>query len=1041
MPRRSAVGLPIPHVAWLCAGLLVLASPALGAPVVPTGFLVENAAPGASFDTPTGIAFMPDGRLLVCQKEGTLFVVQSGTKIGPILDIKNVVLNQGDRGLLDVAVDPDFNTNKFIYLLYTVDPDSNNVDTNDDAYGKLVRYAMTSVSSNVVDVSSRRVLFGRTWSEGPASASVTHTIGSLRWGADKSLMVSVGEGAHYEFMDDGGDDPPMFDPGRIDPIEDIGAFRAQYLGSLAGKILRLNPANGNGYASNPFYTGDVTATQSKIYAYGLRNPFRFCVRPETGNSDPSQGRPGSIYLGDVGWSTWEEFSIATQPGRNFGWPCREGLHTTVYDGGSNPSHNGCNSVGTPVNPSPFTPPVSDWHHSNPNNSQPSGVIGNAASGSVFYTGTGYPPAYQGNYLFSDYGQSWIRLAQVDANDNVVTFQTFGTNMDMPVDMVADPASKDIFYVSISTGQVRRIRYVGPPNNPPVAQAAANPTTGSAPLTVNFSSAGSNDPDFDPLTYTWDFADGSGSFEPNPTHVYTASGIFLATLTVGDGHGGTNTKTVQITVGDPGTFPSTAVLDTFNRANGALGSNWASAGSYSIASNQLKPNCTCNVPSPVWSATMFGPDQEAYFTFANAPQAAEYRINMRMQYADEGSDHIEVKYDGDVDIARIASGLGWVVMGPPIAVTFGAGDQFGVRTYGTNISVYKNGNLVGTRSFAGWPYANLGGYIGLGMINANTASRIDNFGGGNYLPVINTPPTAIIDAPLDNAFFVENQPVNLMGNASDAQQTASQMSYHWDVTFHHNNHTHPGLLVSDLRNDVFTPENHEDGTGTWAEVKLVVTDGGGLKDTASVNIWPEVDLDPSPVEVTPDPARRIDVNTFAFKLRNYGRMLSRMSHWQLMAGTTSLAEGDTLVGPLDSLLISLPIDLFLAPGSYPLRVVADTGNVVRETSETNNDKMRTLDVSDGPVAVGDAPLRLAMSGPSPNPAHGRTRIWLTLPRTERVTMTVHDVQGREVWSSPPREYTPGRWALEWDAARARAGVYLLRVDAGESHWVRRIAVVR
>src|SRR6185436_14389585 len=97
-----------------------------------------------------------------------------------------------------------------------------------------------------------------------------------------------------------------------------------------------------------------------------------------------------------------------------------------------------------------------------------------------------------------------------------------------------------------------------------------------------------------------------------------------------------------------------------------------------------------------------------------------------------------------------------------------------------------------------------------------------------------------------------------GNASDAQQTASQMTYHWDVTLHHNNHTHPGLLISDNRNDVFMPENHEDGTG--------------LKDTTSVNIWPEVDLDPSPVTVSPDPTRSIDVNHFSFQLRNYGRML-------------------------------------------------------------------------------------------------------------------------------------------------------------------------
>jgi hypothetical protein len=333
-------------------------------------------------------------------------------------------------------------------------------------------------------------------------------------------------------------------------------------------------------------------------------------------------------------------------------------------------------------------------------------------------------------------------------------------------------------------------------------------------------------------------------------------------------------------------------------------------------------------------------------------------------------------------------------------------------------------------------------VGLGMINANNASRLDNFGGGNYLPVINTAPTAIIASPVDGSFYVEGQNVTLNGNASDAQQTAAQMSYHWDVTLHHNNHTHPGLLISDNRNDVFLPQNHEDGTGTWAEVKLVVTDGGGLKDTTSVSIWPEVDLDPSPVTVTPDPARRVDVNNFSFKLRNYGHMLSRLSHWQLLAGTTSLAEGDTLVGPVDSLMISLPVDVYLSPGSYPVRVVADTFDVVHETNETNNVKMRTLSVQDGPVGVLDpTPMALALSGPVPNPTGGRTRLWLSLPRPSRVAMTVHDIQGREVWSTPARDLAAGRWSLDWDAEGSRAGVYLVRVDVGDTHWVKRVAVVR
>ena len=144
-------------------------------------------------------------------------------------------------------------------------------------------------------------------------------------------------------------------------------------------------------------------------------------------------------------------------GRNFGWPCREGLHPTTYQGLSpGPAHNDCNSLGTPTNPATaFTPPVSDWNHSNGNASSPAGVIGNAAAGSVFYTGTSYPPAYRNNYLFADYGQSWIRLAQMDpASDNVITFSNVGSSMDSPVDMVADPITKDIYYVAIVTGKVR-----------------------------------------------------------------------------------------------------------------------------------------------------------------------------------------------------------------------------------------------------------------------------------------------------------------------------------------------------------------------------------------------------------------------------------------------------------------------------------------------------------------------------------------------------------------------------------------------------------
>src|SRR4029078_8608889 len=123
-----------------------------------------------------------------------------------ILDMASEVLDQGDRGMLGITVDPNYVTNHWIYLLYSVDPDSNNVDTNDDAYGRLSRFTVGFADSNTTGYSSRVVLLGRDWRHGPLSASITHSIGDLQWGADGSLFVSAGDGAQYTSTDWGGQD-------------------------------------------------------------------------------------------------------------------------------------------------------------------------------------------------------------------------------------------------------------------------------------------------------------------------------------------------------------------------------------------------------------------------------------------------------------------------------------------------------------------------------------------------------------------------------------------------------------------------------------------------------------------------------------------------------------------------------------------------------------------------------------------------------------------------------------------------------------------
>jgi hypothetical protein len=98
------------------------------------------------------------------------------------------------------------------------------------------------------------------------------------------------------------------------------------INSLNGKILRLDPATGDGVSSNPFYSSaSPRSASSRVWAMGFRNPFRFTIRPNTGSTNPATGDIGEIYIGDVGWNVFEELDIIKAPASNCGWPIFEGL--------------------------------------------------------------------------------------------------------------------------------------------------------------------------------------------------------------------------------------------------------------------------------------------------------------------------------------------------------------------------------------------------------------------------------------------------------------------------------------------------------------------------------------------------------------------------------------------------------------------------------------------------------------------------------------------------------------------------------------------
>jgi len=534
------------------------------AQTVPNNFVVENAASGATFITPAVIDFAADGRIFVGEKRGRVYIIENGMKVAqPFINLETETLDNGDRGLLGMVLDPNFLANGYIYLLYAVDPDGDGVDDEAETFGRLSRYTANAGNRNAADLSSRRVLIGDTWSKGIPECHDSHGTGALRFGSDGTLLVSSGDGASSSGRDTGGQNPNAFGPGKFSSDQDIGSFRAQYLGTMAGKILRIDPATGLGLPSNPYYTGNADDFRSRVWAYGLRNPFRFAVR-QNGSTNPADGNPGVVYIADVGWGQYEEIDISKNGGgENYGWPCYEGPRTTQFFN-DNPDHSGCSTIGTPENPAQQSQALIHWHHVDLTKSNPTGFIGSTAIAGDFYTKTSYPAAYRGGFFFGDFTEGWIKILKVNANDQLDEVLDFVTGIDGLVDIRPNPVTGDVHYIDIFNGKVMRIRYgSGSQNHSPTAVASAQPLWGYAPIAVQFTGNQSFDPDGDPLTYQWDFGDGGTSTQANPSHTYNVNGTHQVRLTVTDDEGASATFFLKIIVGS--SPPNAAIVAPANGA--------------------------------------------------------------------------------------------------------------------------------------------------------------------------------------------------------------------------------------------------------------------------------------------------------------------------------------------------------------------------------------------------------------------------------------------------------------------------------------------
>ena len=317
--------------------------------------------------TLVGLAFAPDGRLFVWQKNGVVRVIKNGVMLPtPFIDLSAKVNTFDDRGFWGFAFDPDFVNNGFVYMTYTYE-NAGNPNSTDGAhvpfgaghcqYGQPRRRASATETTIMGSVGTPPCSAHPPDADCIPADGGSHTLGSVVFAEDGTMFVGVGDGS----------------------IGDHLALRAQSLDSPNGKILRINK-DGTAPVDNPYYDG-TNSVRSKVWLYGVRNPFGFAQQPGTDR----------IVFGDVGWNTWEEVNIGLK-GANYGWPCYEGNspQPTFQD---DPT---CVALPGTAHRRPFH----TYDHS----------VGGAAIGGPFYKRDRVPAGVSGQLLLQ---RLFVRLHQAD----------------------------------------------------------------------------------------------------------------------------------------------------------------------------------------------------------------------------------------------------------------------------------------------------------------------------------------------------------------------------------------------------------------------------------------------------------------------------------------------------------------------------------------------------------------------------------------------------------------------------------------------------
>ncbi len=360
-------------------GVLTLASPALSAraqqPTLPAGFSRATVASGLS--QPTAFVFKGAQIFVTETASGSVRVVRPDGSLRPLPFVSLNVSSQSERGLLGIALDPNFATNKFVYVYYTTGPGA--LGYTGSPKNRVSRFTFVPGTGTGVD---ETIIVDNI----PSDAG-NHNGGDIHFGFDGKLYIAVGDGG--SFHDD-----------------------ALTLDTLRGKILRIN-ADGTSPPDNP-HKDDAGARRcgkpggekpgngpcKEIYAYGFRNPFRFSLRQAN----------SSYLIADVGEGTWEELDVLVADG-NYGW--------NVVEGPCPLTNTNCDPSTTPYPPQ-FQYPNHFYKHTG------LGETGRTIiAGAFAENGSNYPAPYAGAYFYGDFSANWVHVLTMNMANTVTGQLDFG----------------------------------------------------------------------------------------------------------------------------------------------------------------------------------------------------------------------------------------------------------------------------------------------------------------------------------------------------------------------------------------------------------------------------------------------------------------------------------------------------------------------------------------------------------------------------------------------------------------------------------------